>query len=432
MRTRSADRGPARPRRRYSRAVPLRARVAVLSAALAMAAVATFAAVPGSPFQPILPVGAEPWGPFRWLGESLAFGALHGDTAASVGAVLLAIAAVTFVALVVAVARGTVELRTVLAFAVLAQLAVAFLPLLFSRDVYSYAAYGRIVAVHGGNPYLVTPLDISGDPIVAFVGEKWLDTPSVYGPAWSSIAALVKAPAAIPLVLLLVWLAARAEPGRRWRAVRAPLGASLAVGAIVAGPYLQTEDPTLGMLELATHAGWLAPSRFVSRLLELVAPGLPLATIARAAFALALLVGLAAVGTLVARRAGDGVSALGAGWGWALLLLMLLGPVLLPWYVAWALPVVWVLPRVPATAVAGTSVALAVSLFATEPDRVDVAFDVNLFLGHWVITPVVGALLVLAVRDLRARLRAGAGPAGDPIATVEDPPRDRPRRDADR
>lgn len=111
---------------------------------------------------------------------------------------------------------------------------------------------------------------------------------------------------------------------------------------------------------------------------------------------------------------------------------MLLGPVLLPWYVAWVLPVAWLLPRVPAVAVAGTSVALAVSLFATEPARVASAFRANLFLGHWVITPIVIVLLVLAARDLRARLRAGLAIAGDPLATGEDAPRERPRPDGDR
>lgn len=506
-----------------------RARVAVLASALSMLAVAAYAAVPTSPFQPVLPPGAGPTGPLRWLGEALGFDGLRGDGAAFGGALLLAAAAAAFVALVAAVARGAVPLRAVLAVAIGAQLAVVFLPLLFSRDVYSYAAYGRIVAVHGANPYLVTPLDIAGDPIVAFVGEKWIDTPSVYGPAWSSIAAgvaaiaatpaaavawfraiaivagvattlllvpvarrvapgrealavalfgcnpvvvfhtiasghndalvalgvlgalglvavgrttlaaialslaaLVKAPAAVPLVLLLVWLAARSGPGERWRAVRGPLLASFAVGLVAAGPYLQTEDPTLGLLELASHEGWLAPSRFVARLLDLAAPGLPLAAIARTSFAVVLAVGLVAVGRLLARRADGGVASLGAAWGWGLLLLMLLGPVLLPWYVAWVLPVAWLLPRVPAVAVAGTSVALAVSLFATEPARVASAFRANLFLGHWVITPIVIVLLVLAARDLRARLRAGLAIAGDPLATGEDAPRERPRPDGDR
>ena len=514
---------PPSGRSRYSRRVPVRARVAVLAAALTSLLVAAFAAVPGSPFQPVLPPGAAPAGPFRWLGETLGFAALRGDAAAFVGAALLAVAAAAYVALLVAVLRGEVPLRAVVAFAVLTQLAVVALPLLFSRDVYSYAAYGRIVAVHGANPYLLTPLDVAGDPVVAYVGPKWIDTPSVYGPAWSSIAAgvaaiaatpaamvgwfraiaivaglattlllvpvarrvspgrealavalfgcnpvvvfhtiasghndilvalgivgalglvaidrptpaavalavaaLVKAPAAVPLLLLLVWLAARAEPGARWRAVRAPLLASVAVGLVVAGPYLQTEDPTLGMRELASHEGWLAPSRFVARLLELVAPGLPLAAIARATFAFALVAGLVGVCVLVARRARDGVAALGAGWGWGLLLLMLLGPVLLPWYVAWALPVAWLLPRRPAVAVVGTSVALAVSLFATEPDRVAMAFRANLFLGHWVITPIVAALLVLAVRELRGGLRAAVPtPAGRVPAASGDPDRDR-------
>ena len=57
----------------------------------------------------------------------------------------------------------------------------------------------------------------------------------------------------------------------------------------------------------------------------------------------------------LARRYGRSASTieLGAAWGWSLILLMLLGPVLLPWYVAWSLPLVWLLPRVPRAVLIG-------------------------------------------------------------------------------
>ena len=130
-----------------------------------------------------------------------------------------------------------------------------------------------------------------------------------------------------------------------------------------AAPFLNLHDPSLGMFELAGHEGWLAPSRFFRRFLDAVS-GDTLGVVARVAFAAVL---LAVVVILVhevwrsAQRTSDERAAafeLGASWGWSLLFLMLLGPILLPWYVVWALPLVWLVPRVPRLVLLGTSVAL--------------------------------------------------------------------------
>ena len=69
--------------------------------------------------------------------------------------------------------------------------ALLLLPLLFSRDVYSYAAYGKIAATYHANPYVATPADFPGDVLARFVGPKWFDTPAVYGPLWTQLSALV-------------------------------------------------------------------------------------------------------------------------------------------------------------------------------------------------------------------------------------------------
>ncbi len=55
------------------------------------------------------------------------------------------------------------------------------------RDVYSYAYYGRIAGVYGGNPYVQTPLDYPTDALWKFVGPIWVNTRAVYGPAWSAL-----------------------------------------------------------------------------------------------------------------------------------------------------------------------------------------------------------------------------------------------------
>lgn len=65
------------------------------------------------------------------------------------------------------------------------QLAPLGAPLLLSTDAWTYWDYGRIAAVHGANPYAETPDDFPNDPAFPFVGQAWLGTTSVYGPAFT-------------------------------------------------------------------------------------------------------------------------------------------------------------------------------------------------------------------------------------------------------
>ena len=101
-----------------------------------------------------------------------------------------------------------------------------------SKDVFLYAAYGRIQVLHGGNPYLVTPADFPGDRWDPYVQHRWRDQPTVYGPLFLAQARLVEALAgaqpwatvwlhkglAGAFFLACVWVAARLRPG--------PLGAA--------------------------------------------------------------------------------------------------------------------------------------------------------------------------------------------------------------
>jgi hypothetical protein len=494
--------------------------LAVVFAVAGFGLVAMVASVPASPLQPVLPGGAEASGPFRWLGALLGLDALRGSALAAASVVAVGVAAVSFLCVLREAWRGNLSLWLVVALTVAFHAALLFLPLLVSRDVFSYALYGRIAGVHGANPYVATPVDFRSDPLFAFIGPKWADTPAVYGPGFSLLSAaiarlidglpalitafraiaiaaslgtvgivwwicrrmrperaafavailglnpvvlfqsagsghndllvalavagslalvlsrrellatvaltlgmLVKVTAALPLLLLIVWVVARREPGERLRAFLLHAGVSGGLFLLFAGPFLQTEDPTLGMLELAGHEGWLAPSRFFRRLAQGVGSligvesvGSVLAVAVRVAFATVLLLAILLIARAVARRARDASDAvtdseaatMGASWGWALLLLMLLGPVLLPWYVTWVLPLAWLLPRVPRTVLIGTSVALAVSQWAAEPARFPAAYDLNILVGHYLITPVVAGLLIWLVVDLRRRLGDGA------------------------
>ncbi len=466
-------------------------------------ACATFAACPGSPFQPVLPAGAEPSGPLTALAELIGLDRLDGSWLIAAGVVAMALAVAGFLVLLREAWRGRVGLRTVIVLAMLANVVVvAFVPLLFSRDVYSYAFYGRIAAVYGENPYVHTPVEFPGDDLGALVGPKWVDTPAVYGPAFTTVSyaiarvfddpadqvaayrwlaglaslatvavialtaarvrpgraafavaafglnpvvlfhsvasghndllvslavaggflllvrtrthaavavlalgASVKAAAVLPLVLAVVWCAARAPAGRRGRTAVTHAAVAVGIGLVLSVPYLQTEDPTLGMLELAGHEGWLAPSVLVRKIFGWLSFG-TLGGLGRVAVAAALVAAFVTLARDVARRAAEGASvvSVGAAMGWSLVALMLLGPVLLPWYVAWALPLLWLLPKAPRTTVIAAGAALALAQWTTEPLRYPDAFDVNLWIGHWILTPAMLVLVIWALVDLRHRV----------------------------
>jgi hypothetical protein len=483
--------------------------LAIAGFVIAVGVTALVASVPGSPLHPVLPQGVEPGGPLRWLADLLGLGDLHGSMLVSASVAAVMSSAVAFVFVVRETWHGTISLRAAVILAVGAHAIVMTLPLLVSRDVYSYIAYGNIAGLHHANPYVRTPIDFPLDAVSSLVGPKWFSTPAVYGPLftgfasvvvrlvrslpaqvevfrWTALCAslgtlaliattvrrvrpsraafavaafgmnpvvlfqsvgsghndllvalavagafallmarrellavvaltlgtLVKVVAGLPLLLLLVWCVARAPAGRRVRTFVTHAGAAAAIGAVFAAPFLNTHDPSLGMFELAGHEGWLAPSRFFRRLLDALS-GDTLGIVARFAFASLLLVVVVILAREVWRSAlrtrdeRAAALALGAAWGWSLVFLMLLGPILLPWYVVWALPLVWLVPRVPRLVLLGTSVALGVSQWTAEPGRFPGAYDTNVLIGHYVITPVVIALLGWLLLDGWRRWRGG-------------------------
>jgi hypothetical protein len=84
-----------------------------------------------------------------------------------------------------AIARSTVRLRAVVVLAAAIQLAPLAAPLLLSTDAWTYWMYGRIAAVHDGNPYTEAPQEFAADPAFRWIGADWRDSGSVYGPAFT-------------------------------------------------------------------------------------------------------------------------------------------------------------------------------------------------------------------------------------------------------
>jgi hypothetical protein len=128
-----------------------RSRAAIALLVVGFALVSLVAATPGSPLQPLLPPDGE-GGPIGWLAGALGIDAVGGNAAVVVAAVAVSVAVVGFVLVLGACSRGEVSVRVVVGVAVAFHAVVMMLPLLFSRDVYSYAMYGRIAGVYGRNP----------------------------------------------------------------------------------------------------------------------------------------------------------------------------------------------------------------------------------------------------------------------------------------
>jgi len=488
----------------------------VRALALAVAglfAMAVVGAAPGSPFQPLLTPSGQPHGLLTDLAHRLGLSSIPGNPIVVVGALVSLFAVGGFLVLLRAAFRGRVGLGPVAALVIAGHALVLQLPLLFSRDVYSYAFYGRILGVYGGNPYVQTPLDHSTDGLWNFVGSIWVDTPAVYGPAWSSLSgwlstvfparpaaqvdayrmlamiaslatcavivwtvrrlwpertafalvafganpvvifhsvasghndllvalaiagafalvvshrempaiavltlgALVKVTAGLPLLLLIVWCIARRDPQQRWRTGLSHVGLAAVITLVFAVPFFQLSDPTLGMLELAGHEGWFAPAAVGARMLDVVTFH-TLGWSVRVVASVVMLLAIWRLSRAVWRRTtGSDVAGAprmspreqAATWGWALMLLMLLGPVLLPWYVVWVLPLAWVLPKAPRNALIAIGALLATTLWSTEAGRYPGAFSLNVLVGNWLVVPVIVWLLVVLLRDLRSRIDGG-------------------------
>jgi len=105
--------------------------------------------------------------------------------------VFLVAAFAVYLAALALLRRKPPGLRAVLLAAIAIQAAPLAGPLLLSTDVWTYWEYGRIAAVHGGNPYVDTPSEFSTDPAYEHAGAAWRETTSVYGPAFTLLSELV-------------------------------------------------------------------------------------------------------------------------------------------------------------------------------------------------------------------------------------------------
>lgn len=102
-----------------------------------------------------------------------------------------------------------------------------------SGDIWSYTIYGRMVAVHHASPYRHFPDEFPNDPLFPLVSPVWRHTGSVYGPAFTALAATISplagdsaararflyqaiAALAVGAALLLLWRRTRSPAALAW------------------------------------------------------------------------------------------------------------------------------------------------------------------------------------------------------------------------
>jgi hypothetical protein len=116
-------------------------------------------------------------------------GVERGDSWAVVFLALVAAGFLLYLCALLRLRSRRPSLALVVALAAAIQLTPLAGPLLISRDVYSYWAYGRIVAIHDQNPYRSVPARFPHDP--ATRAASWRHQTSVYGPTFAFASAVV-------------------------------------------------------------------------------------------------------------------------------------------------------------------------------------------------------------------------------------------------
>lgn len=164
-----------------------------IGATLAIPALGLFLCLAGTRGGALLPQSINLWpeasamaGPLSSFGFSLTVGEVVTSLVVLLGVYLVAIHFSDHV-------PRRLIICAVVAFTVIALLG----PPLFSTDAFSYQAYARMLAHYHINPYLHGPDAMGTYPLpntlTQYIGEKWVKTPSVYGPLFTFISVIFQA-----------------------------------------------------------------------------------------------------------------------------------------------------------------------------------------------------------------------------------------------
>jgi alpha-1,6-mannosyltransferase len=249
-----------------------------------------------------------------------------------------------------------------------------------------------------------------------------------------TVGSLIKVSIAPALLLAIVATVASRPAGKRLGLLARQLAVVAALTIAFAVPFWQTHDPSLGLYSLVSHRDWSSPVRFLLATLgglgDLVAGHTGrsvMEVFVRVAIAAAGVYALVVVASGVWKRAsrtetrasnGDSVlpwtpMAEGAAWAWILLVFTLVSPVVLPWYLAWSLPLAWLMARSGRNAVVFVAMVLVATHTVSRPSLVPKLWNDMLIVGHDVIGPLLFLVLVWLVLALEKMRRVDA-PFEDP------------------
>lgn len=202
--------------------------VPVLGVLICIAATRSSALLP-QPIQ-LAPEDSGMAGPFEHIGFSIGVGGVVAALLVLLGLYLVALRYSEHV-------PSRLIVWSVAAFTVVAVIG----PPLFSTDVFSYQAYAQMFAHYHINPYLHGPSAMGtyplSNPLAGYIGAKWIETPSVYGPLFTFLSLLFQATSVAFNYYAFKVLAALASGGTLfllWRAAKLR-GVSPARGVALVG-----------------------------------------------------------------------------------------------------------------------------------------------------------------------------------------------------
>jgi hypothetical protein len=216
----------------------LRAKVSLIVLVAGYFGIAVVAGARNSPLTVLLPRHAHPPSWASELAQRLGLDGVGRVGLTGVSWIVVVIVLVAFAVVVAEAWSRRIALSAVLVASAISLAIAVAAPLLLSRDVYTYAAYGRIEAVYHHNPYIAPLSAFRRDPFVAVTPAQWLHTHSHYGPLFTlASAGLARAWKSEDLTIFVFKLIAGlaiaaattlvAVTARRIRAERASLAAAL-------------------------------------------------------------------------------------------------------------------------------------------------------------------------------------------------------------
>lgn len=214
-----------------------------------------------------------------------------------------------------------------------------------------------------------------------------------------TLGALIKGIVFLPLIVLVAGVVALTPRGRRLTVLLSHLAVTAVALLPFAIPFLQTDNPTLGLVSAMERFGAGSGAvRGIARAVGLGSIAEPLARLAQGIAPFVILGATVMVALHLLRRgAAADPSTIVGGMGWVLLVTFLFSDAHFPWYGMWMLPFAWILPRVARSGVLLASVALTM----VHPWSILSGVD------RWVVWVFYASLAVIGLVLLRVTIDLG-------------------------